>query len=206
MTLSTTKAAFIKSVLAEMNARRLNKMSGYDRLAHVLVRIQRVVEYEVVTRHQAMVAYAVEWSVSSLRLNQAPEQALLAMDTRQLISLVYDLAKTCPTQISVTYRLNEMYKPAPVDTQEAAQEQPETTGTKNLTPAQTRVMDRLNAGDTLCTVEKAGKVVEARLYNEQTGESSVSKVVASALLAKKQVKRYCWYTCADGEHIEYVAA
>jgi len=110
---ATTKATFVKTVLVEMGSvRRLNKMSEKERLAYVLSRIQRVVEYEVVTRHQATVAYAVEWSLQSLRLNQEPEQALLKMDTRKLVGLIYDLSKACDTQISVTYRLNAMFKAA----------------------------------------------------------------------------------------------
>lgn len=109
---ATTKAAFVSQVMRELNARRLNKMSGSVRLASVLARIQRVREYDVVTAHQAMIAYAIEWSVNSLRLNMEPEQALLSMDTRQLVGLVYDLSKACKTQIDVTYRLNAMYTQA----------------------------------------------------------------------------------------------
>lgn len=200
-TTSTTKAAFVKAVMPEMgNVRRLNKMSGNTRLEYVLNRIQRVREYDVVTHHQAMVAYAVVWSVQSLRLNHEPEQALRAMNTRQLVGLVYDLSKSCDTQIEVTYRLNEMYRPAPVVAQDE-QEQSE-----RLTPAQERVMEQMSAGSTLNVVEQAGKVVEAHLWNEQTGHSSVSMIVAKALVAKKRVCRYCWYESSDGLHVEYVAA
>lgn len=198
---ATTKAAFISQVMRELNARRLNKMSGSARLSEVLRRIQIVREYDVVSHHQAMVAYAVEWSVQSLRLNQEPEQALRAMDTRQIVSLIYDLSKACSTQIEVTYRLNDMYKPAPVVAQEVEQEQSE-----SLTLAQERVMASLRKGDSLYIVEKGGVIVQSRLFNEQTGESDVSKIVAKALLAKHQVCCSCWYESNDGLHVEYVAA
>lgn len=198
---ATTKAAFVSQVMRELKARRLNKMSGPDRLSAVLRRIQAVRAYEVVSHHQAMTAYAVEWSVNTSRLNLEPELAMNAMNTRQIVGLIYDLSKTCPTIGDVPYRLNAMYRPVPVVAQEVEQEQPE-----SLTPAQERVMDRLSAGETLCTVEKAGKVVEAHLYSEATGVTRVSKIVAIALLAKKRVCRYCWYETTDGQHVEYVAA
>lgn len=107
---ATTKAAFVSQVMRELNTRKLNKLSGSARLSEVLRRIQVIREYGVVTPHQAMVANAVAWSVQSLRLSQEAEQALLAMDTRQIVSLVYDLSKTCSTQIDVTRCLNEVYK------------------------------------------------------------------------------------------------
>jgi hypothetical protein len=199
---SPTKAAFVKSLLIEMGSvRRLNKMSGSARLAYVLARIQRVVEYEVVTHHQAMIAYAVAWSIQSSRLNQEPEQAMRAMDTRALVGLVYDLGKSCSTMIEVTERLNTQFTPKPVVAQVVEQEQSE-----SLTPAQERVMNSLKSGDTLCTVEQSGKVVESRLYNQQIGETPVSKQVASALLVKGLVHRSCWYESTDGQHVEYVAA
>jgi len=106
---ATTKAAFVSQVMRELNARRLNKMSGSERLAYVLARIQVVREYDVVSHHQAMIAYAVVWSVQSSRLNHGPEQSMRAMDTRSLVGLVYDLSKICSTMIDVTYRLNAMY-------------------------------------------------------------------------------------------------
>lgn len=62
-TTSTTKAAFVSQVMREMNTRRFNKMSGSARLSEVMRRIQIVREYGVTTHHQAMVAYAVVWSV-----------------------------------------------------------------------------------------------------------------------------------------------
>lgn len=108
---ATTKAAFVKSVLVEMGSvRRLNKMSGSARIDYVLARIQRVVEYEVVSHHQSMIAYAIAWSIQSSRLNHEPEQAMRAMDTRALVGLVYDLSKTCPTIGDVPHCLNDMYK------------------------------------------------------------------------------------------------
>lgn len=200
---ATTKAAFVKSLLVEMGSvRRLNKMSGSARIDYVLARIQHVVEYEVVTHHQSMVAYAIAWAIQSSRLNQEPEQAMRAMDTRALVGLVYDLSKSCSTMIEVVERLNEQFTPKPaVVAQVVEQDQGE-----NLTPAQQRVMASLNDGYTLCTIERDGQVVESRLYCEATGESDVSKVVAKALLQKKQVRRSCWYDSSDGLHVEYVAA
>lgn len=104
---STTKAMFVKDVLSYINVRALNRMADAKRLTEVLSRVQRL--SDAVTPHQAMVAYAVEWSVQSLRLSQEAEQALLAMNVRQLVGLVYDLQKICTLQIEVTYKLNAMY-------------------------------------------------------------------------------------------------
>lgn len=103
---STTKAAFVRETLSYINVRGLNRLNGRQRLSEVLSRVQRL---EVVSAHQKMVAYAIVWSLESLRLNMEPEQALLSMNTRQLVGLVYDLSKACKTQIEVTYRLNAMY-------------------------------------------------------------------------------------------------
>lgn len=114
-TTSPSKATFIKSVMAEMNTRRFNKMSAASRLANVMQCIQTIVRYEVVTAHVGMIAYAVAWSVQSARLNMEPEKALMAMDTRQLVGLVYDLSKACQVQIDVTNHLNEMYAPKLVE-------------------------------------------------------------------------------------------
>lgn len=78
--------------------------------------------------------------------------------------------------------------------------------TSLLTPAQARVLGRMRAGEVLCTIERAGTVVQARLYHQETGESDVSKVVVDSLLRKQQLCRICWYEARGALHVEYVAA
>lgn len=113
-----TRAEFTRRVLAFLRpvSRRYNALEdGRKRLANVLADVQRYARYneeDGISPVFGQTAYAIEWSVQSLRLNQAPEQALRAMKVREIVALIYDLRKACPTQIEVTYRLNEQFAQA----------------------------------------------------------------------------------------------
>lgn len=113
-TAQLSKTVFVSRMMAFLrpSTRRYNKQSGSARLSNVLADIQRYARYneeDGIAYTYGNTAYAVEWSVQSLRLNQEAEQALRAMDVRQLVNLVYDLHKACGVQIEVTYRLNEQF-------------------------------------------------------------------------------------------------
>lgn len=119
MTQATTTATLSKSefvarttVFLRPVTRRYNAMSGSARLEAVMRDICRYARYnepDGIPATYNMVAYAVEWSMTTLRLNHGPEAALRAMKVRDLVGIVYDLHQACATQIEVTYALNKRF-------------------------------------------------------------------------------------------------
>ena len=89
--------------------RRYNKMSGRDRLCRVLEDVQRYArwnEEDGIGSTYGLTAYAVAWSVETLRLNQEVETTLHALNVRGIVVLLATLHEKCATQIEVTHYLN----------------------------------------------------------------------------------------------------
>jgi hypothetical protein len=111
---SLTKEAFISITTNYLHhvTRRYNKMDGRERLKNVMLDVERYARYndeDGIGASYGWTAYAVRWSIDTLRLNQAPELALNAMNVRTLLTLVFELHQNCPTQIDVTRYLNSKF-------------------------------------------------------------------------------------------------
>jgi hypothetical protein len=105
-------ASRVTSFLSKKTITRYNALPGRDRLKNVLLDIERYGKYneeDGISISYNWTAYAIRWSNDTLRLNLAPEKALEAMKVKELLHLVYDLHRTCPTQIDVTHALNAQF-------------------------------------------------------------------------------------------------
>ncbi len=93
-------------------SRKYNKMAGKDRVKNVLLDIERYARYndeDGISVTYGWTAYAVRWSIDTLRLNLEPEQSLESMNVRSLVELIHELHVKCPTQIDVTHYLNNKF-------------------------------------------------------------------------------------------------
>jgi hypothetical protein len=92
--------------------RRYNKMAGRERVKSVLLDIERYARYneeDGISVMYSFTAYAVRWSLDTLRLNLEPEHALEAMNVRELVTFIHELHVNCPTQGDVTKYLNNKF-------------------------------------------------------------------------------------------------